>query len=126
PASSVYASTHLISSKPLTEYTDFPMPEEWPEYPSHEQALEYFRSYARHSGLYERIEFNTGDEWVEPAGGGWLVRLARGEQRTYRGIVIANGHNWDPRWPEYQGEVAGEALPACQYKTAVGLRGMPV
>jgi cation diffusion facilitator CzcD-associated flavoprotein CzcO len=135
PASSVYASTHLISSKALTEYTDFPMPEEWPEYPSHEQALEYFRSYARHFGLNERIEFNTGVEWIEPVnflsgsgrdGRGWRVRLAGGEERVYRGVVIANGHNWDPRWPEYPGEFAGDVLHSAQYKTPDVLRGKRV
>jgi cation diffusion facilitator CzcD-associated flavoprotein CzcO len=190
PASSVYASTHLISSKRLTEYTDFPMPDEWPEYPSHEQALEYFRRYARHFGLYEHIEFNTGVEWVEPARdvaareetsgslpsagragegggamdtlqpapltpprkgegngkspvadvqgqarsfggpqddmGGWLVRLANGDERRYRGVVIANGHNWDPRWPEYPGEFAGRSLHSSQYKTPDILRSQRV
>src|SRR5262245_34932862 len=79
PHSSVYASTHLISSKPLTEYTDFPMPEEWPEYPSHEQALEYFRSYARHFGLYEHIQFKTAVQWCEP------VMSFRGQPRNLDG-----------------------------------------
>ena len=51
PNSSIYRSTHLISSKPLTEYTDFPMPAEYPDYPSQEQVLEYFRSYVRHFDL---------------------------------------------------------------------------
>ena len=51
PSSSVYRSTHLISSKQLTEYPDFPMPEDWPEYPSQEQALEYLQSYAERFGL---------------------------------------------------------------------------
>ena len=37
PCSSVYRSAHLISSKTLTEYPDFPMPEDWPEYPSQAQ-----------------------------------------------------------------------------------------
>ncbi|HYO25543.1 MAG TPA: NAD(P)-binding domain-containing protein [Lacipirellulaceae bacterium] len=198
PASSVYASTHLISSKRLTEYTDFPMPEEWPEYPSHELALEYFRSYARRFGLYERIEFGTGVEQVEfvdraqqhlaaegprhvargvspwneveavtrspggatssldgvhdvaPAGassensakdqglaplatrlgpsgaGKWRVTLTSGEVRYYRGVVIANGHNWDPRWPEYPGTFAGEVVHSRQYKTPELLRGRRV
>ncbi len=149
PASSVYASTHLISSKRLTEYTDFPMPEDWPQYPSHEQALEYFRRYARHFGLYERIEFNTAVEWAEPApvheaasfvrngngtdeagsfvyDGGWNVRFTNGEQRRYRGVVIANGHNWDPRWPDYPGEFTGVALHSSQYKTPDVLRGKRV
>ena len=31
PASSVFESTRLISSKSLTEYRDFPMPRLWPE-----------------------------------------------------------------------------------------------
>ncbi len=30
PASAVYASTHLISSKRTTAFADFPMPEDWP------------------------------------------------------------------------------------------------
>jgi cation diffusion facilitator CzcD-associated flavoprotein CzcO len=42
PHSSVCRSTHLISSKPLTEYRDFPMPAGYPPYPSHEQVLSYF------------------------------------------------------------------------------------
>lgn len=41
PHSPVYRSTHLISSKPLTELPDFPMPREYPDYPTHAQALEY-------------------------------------------------------------------------------------
>jgi len=44
PGSSVYKSTHLISSKPGTEYTDFPMPKEYPDYPSHWQAHEYIKN----------------------------------------------------------------------------------
>jgi cation diffusion facilitator CzcD-associated flavoprotein CzcO len=171
PASSVYASTHLISSKRLTEYTDFPMPEEWPEYPGHELALEYLRSYARRFGLYERIEFGVGVERVELArdfehdpsdsqggetevsnrranglklaggsagqsrsfGGpqddertGYRVTLTTGETRRYRGVVIANGHNWDPRWPEYPGTFTGEAVHSSQYKTPEVLRGKRV
>src|SRR5580693_4285358 len=52
PHSSIYRSTHLISSKPLTEYCDFPMPEEYPDYPNHRDVWEYLRSYARHFDLY--------------------------------------------------------------------------
>jgi cation diffusion facilitator CzcD-associated flavoprotein CzcO len=58
--------------------------------------------------------------------GGWVVKLASGETRRYRGIVIANGHNWDPRWPEYPGTFAGEAIHSCQYKTPDILRGKRV
>lgn len=152
PASSIYKSTHLISSKKLTEYRDFPMPEEYPEYPNHELALEYIRNYAEHFGLTKHIEFNTTVEWIEPSnppplqggtrggfseiggtdviskspspnpspeyrGGGWKIRLASGEERSYRGVVIANGHNWDPQFPEFEGEFTGRVYHSCQYKT---------
>ena len=29
--SPVYASAHLVSSRPLTEFPDFPMPDDWPD-----------------------------------------------------------------------------------------------
>jgi cation diffusion facilitator CzcD-associated flavoprotein CzcO len=54
------------------------------------------------------------------------VKLTNGETRHYRGVLIANGHNWDPRWPEYPGPFAGEAIHACQYKTPDVLRGKRV
>lgn len=125
PASSVYRSTHLISSKRLTEYTDFPMPAEYPEYPSQQQAWEYLRSYARHFGLYRRIEFGRSVEQIQKVGA-WQVTLDGGEVREYAGIVIANGHNWDPQWPEYPGTFNGLVLHSGQYKTPDALRGKRV
>ncbi|HUY92441.1 MAG TPA: NAD(P)-binding domain-containing protein [Pirellulales bacterium] len=140
PHSSIYRSTHLISSKPLTEYVDFPMPAEYPDYPSHAQVWEYFRGYARHFALYPRIEFRTSVERIEPAtdagpqGPYWDVtieRLAAGagprrEVRRYRGVMIANGHNWDPKWPEFPGSFEGLSLHSAEYKTPDVLRGRRV
>ncbi len=126
PASSVYRSTHLISSKRLTEYTDFPMPADYPEYPSQQQAWEYLRSYARHFGLYERIEFGRIVERVCKIADHWEVTLDGGEVREYAGIVIANGHNWDPKRPEYPGKFDGLILHSAQYKTPDVLRGKRV
>jgi hypothetical protein len=116
--SSVYGTTRLISSKRLTEYADFPMPEDLPDHPGQRLVCEYLRSYAEHFDLRRHIEFNTGVKWLEPApGGGWLVMLESGERRQYRGIVIANGHNWDPRMPRYPGQFEGDAIHSSQYKT---------
>ena len=121
PHSSVYASTHLISSKRLTEYLDFPMPDDFPPFPHHRQVWEYLRAYARRFALYERIEFGTPIERIEREAddrrGAWRVALVDGRVRRYRGIVVANGHNWDPRYPEFSGTFAGTALHSSQYKT---------
>lgn len=124
--SSIYRSTHLISSKRLTQYPDFPMPAEWPEYPSHELVQEYFRSYARQFGLYQRIEFGVEVSRIEPAGPHWGVALGDGRARRYGGVVIANGHHWDPKWPEYPGQFSGRILHSSQYKTPDVLAGRRV
>lgn len=127
--SSVYRSTRLISSKSLTEYTDFPMPAYYPDHPDQEMVWRYLKSYAERFDLYRHIEFKTSVQWIAPAKGaehGWEVTLASGERRRYRGVVIANGHNWDPRWPSYPGDFAGEVLHSSQYKTPEVLAGKRV
>jgi len=128
-ASSVYRSTRLISSKSLTEYTDFPMPAYYPDHPDQDMVWRYLKSYADRFDLRRHIEFNTSVKWIVPAAGGdggWDVTLASGERRRYRGVVIANGHNWDPRWPNYAGEFAGQVLHSSQYKTPDVLAGKRV
>ena len=52
--SSVFETTHIISSKALSQYEDFPMPAGYPDYPGHAQLKDYFQSYARHFGVHER------------------------------------------------------------------------
>jgi cation diffusion facilitator CzcD-associated flavoprotein CzcO len=52
--------------------------------------------------------------------------LESGERRRYRGVVIANGHNWDPRWPEFPGRFKGQVLHSSQYKTPDVLAGRRV
>ncbi|MDX1945183.1 MAG: NAD(P)-binding domain-containing protein [Pirellulaceae bacterium] len=132
PNSSVYASTHLISSKRTTEYIDFPMPKEYPPYPSHAQALSYLRAYARQHQLYDRIRFGTSVARVEFRLGGdsrsptWLVTTDRGETREYAGLVVANGHHWDPLWPQVPGEFTGRQMHAHDYKTPEVLAGRRV
>ncbi len=126
PSSRVYASTHTISSKRLTEYTDFPMPAHYPAFPHHTQVLAYLKSYADHFGLYEAIEFETSIDCVEPADRCWHVKLASGQVRRYAGVIVANGHNWDPRWPDYAGKFSRAVMHAADYKTPDVLRGKRV
>ncbi len=132
--SPVYASAHLVSSKPLTQFPDFPMPDDWPDYLSHHQLLSYFRRYADHFGLREHIWFGTGVHRLEPVGDGrWHVMIrpqGSGELRVlrYAAVVIANGHNWDPRLPEYEGldGFSGRVIHAAAYKDPAVLRGKRV
>ncbi|WP_338090542.1 flavin-containing monooxygenase [Planosporangium thailandense] len=133
--SPVYASTHLVTSKPLTQFPDFPMPDDWPDYPHHSQLLTYLERYADHFGLREHIWFGTEVARVEPVGDGrrWdvTIRGSRGgEPRTlrYAAVVVAAGHNWSPRWPSIPGleEFRGQVLHASAYSDAAQLRGRRV
>jgi cation diffusion facilitator CzcD-associated flavoprotein CzcO len=126
PNSRVYASTHTISSKRLTEYTDFRMPGHFPNFPHHTQVFEYLRSYAEHFGLHEAIEFQTSVDRLEPDGHFWNVTLSTGDCRRYAGVVVANGHNWDPRWPVFPGRFDGQIMHSADYKTPDVLDGKRV
>ncbi len=85
PHSPVYHSAHLISSKPLTQFPDFPMPKEYPDYPDHGQALAYLRAYARAFGLYDHIRFGQTVERAERhAPGEWRVTLSDGTRGRTR------------------------------------------
>jgi cation diffusion facilitator CzcD-associated flavoprotein CzcO len=117
PHSPVYRSTHLISSKPLTQFPDFPMPPEYPDYPNHVQALEYLRSYARSFGLYHHIRFRrtvVRAERVAP--NDWEVAFSDGERRVYSGLLVAAGVHWVPNLPVVSGEFDGETMHSSRYK----------
>lgn len=55
----VYETAHIISSRKTTEYADFPMPGEFPDFPSAAQMLEYLNSYAEAFKLRQHIQFRT-------------------------------------------------------------------
>nr|WP_312882595.1 NAD(P)-binding domain-containing protein [Micromonospora polyrhachis] len=133
--SPVYASTHLISSKPFTQFPDFLMPDSWPDYPHHSQLLSYLDRYADHFDLRPHIWFGTEVVRVEPVDGHrWDVTTRStggyGTERTsrYAAVVVANGHNWSPKLPSYEGldEFRGQVMHASAYKEATQLRGKRV
>ena len=49
--STMYQTAHLISSKSMTEFSDFPMADEVATYPRHDQLRQYFCDYAEHFHL---------------------------------------------------------------------------
>ena len=119
--SSVYENTHIISSRTWSEYEDFPMPDDYPDYPSHRQVQAYFERYARHFGVYDRIRFNHAVARVAPLeGGDWEVRVTdgAGAQVTERfsHVMVANGHHWDPKFPDYPGTFDGRFLHSHDFK----------
>jgi len=61
-----YDALHLITSRQVTGFEGFPMPEDWPLFPHRNQMLEYFHLFADAFDLKSYITFNTGVTSVEP------------------------------------------------------------
>ncbi len=122
PRSTMYESAHLISSKTMTEFADFPMKAEVAEYPSHREMAQYFRDFAEHFDLHAHYQFNTEVVQVTPVGEngeGWQVVTRKDGQQTeavYAGVLIANGTLSEPNMPQFSGQFDGELIHASQYR----------
>jgi dimethylaniline monooxygenase (N-oxide forming) len=117
--SAAYASLHINTSRERMEFRDFPMPRSYPDFPHHTQIAAYFDAYVDHFGVRDRITFRTTVERAEHReGGGWRVTLDDGRTLDYDMLVVANGHHWNPRWPEppFPGEFDGTVLHAHDYR----------
>ena len=112
----MYETAQLISSKGLSAFFDFPMPEDYPDYPHHAQVLSYLRAFAGVFGLTDDIAFGTEVVRAEPEGPFWRVALSGGEERRYRGLVCATGMNWAPAMPDIPGCFDGELRHAVSYR----------
>ena len=127
--SPAYDSLHLNTSKGRTEFADFPMPEEWPDYPSVDLVAGYLEDYAERFGLLESIRFSTTVTSVERGeDGAWVVVSEPGGPERFDAVVIANGHNWSPRWPSppYPGQFDGDEMHAHDFANADVFRGRRV
>jgi len=127
--SSAYSTLHINTSRERMEYADLPMPKSYPDFPRHDQIARYFDSYVEHFGLRERIAFETSVEHVRRRpDGAFEVGLDSGEQRPYDAVLVANGHHWDPRWPEppLPGSFAGELIHSHDYRDPSQLAGRRV
>jgi cation diffusion facilitator CzcD-associated flavoprotein CzcO len=117
----------------MMEYSAFPMPVDYPDYPGHAEIAAYFEDFVDHFGLRDRIEFNTEVVSVEPVESGWMVTVAGPEGRrteSFTDVMVCNGHHWNPRWPEpaFPGAdgFTGEQIHSHDYKTPEILEGKTV
>jgi hypothetical protein len=119
--SSVYENTHIISSRDWSEYEDYPMPADYPEYPHHSQLQAYFASYARHFGVEPHIRFShTVTRVKKLAEFQWQIDYLDAQQQPhsehFTHLMVANGHHWNPNWPQIPGQFSGQYLHSHDFK----------
>jgi len=114
--SSAYRSLHIDTSRECLSFRDFPMRSDLPDFPHHTEIKQYLDDYAEAFGLLDRITFNTPVEHARRLPhGGWELDTADGQTRRYDVLVVANGHHWDPRFPDFPGEFTGESIHSHHY-----------
>jgi dimethylaniline monooxygenase (N-oxide forming) len=125
--SSAYRSLHIDTSRVNLGYSDFPIPDHYPDFLSHFEVIEYLEAYADRFGVRPHITFSTKVEAVMPEHDkSWTVRLSTGEIRRYRAVIVANGHLWDPRTAEFPGTFEGDSVHSHHYRTADPYKGKNV
>ncbi|MFW0794986.1 NAD(P)-binding domain-containing protein [Gordonia sp. CPCC 205515] len=129
-----YDALHLITSRDMTHFEDFPMPTEYPHFPRRDQVRSYIESYAESTGQYDLINFNTEVASVTPidagngqvGSAGWRVVTSRGDEGVFDGVLVANGHLWDAKIPSVPGTFAGKQLHSSQYQNTGDIEGTRV
>lgn len=127
PNTPMYDSAHFISSKTLSGFAGYPMPDHYPDYPSHQQLLEYIQSFAEHYDLIGHIQFNTDvKRAIQKDSDDWQVTLVSGDVLTSGYLVCANGVTWNPNLVNWPGEFDGEVRHSVAYKSSGEFKGKRV
>jgi dimethylaniline monooxygenase (N-oxide forming) len=124
---SIYKSCHTIGCKHFMAFDDFAIPQTYPEYPSHQQMLEYLRNYAVKFGLYENIHLNqeiTDARLTDRQK--WQVTINNGSTKTYDNLIVGSGQFFWPRYPSFKNNFCGDALHSAYYRHPDRYRGKKV
>lgn len=122
-----YESLHLITSRDLSGFPGYPMPSHYPVYPSRDQMLEYLEWFAERTGARERVRFNIRVDRIAPRGDdGWTVETSDGQKRAYGGVIVCNGHLWNPNLPAYPGTFTGRQIHSGAYRSIDEIEGTRV
>jgi dimethylaniline monooxygenase (N-oxide forming) len=134
-----YRSLRTNTSKLVTAFSDYPIPDDYPDYPTREQFLDYLRGYAAHFNLLPHIRFATQVDSVRPdsSGQGWCVSVrpvvggpakAAATEARFEAVMICTGFNSKPYMPHFAGAESfrGRILHSAAYKGPEAFAGQLV
>ncbi|XP_030061708.1 dimethylaniline monooxygenase [N-oxide-forming] 5 [Microcaecilia unicolor] len=104
---SIYRSVIINTSKEMMCYSDFPIPDDYPNYMHNSKILDYFRIYAKHFNLLKYIRFKTLVHSIRKRPdfsltGQWdVITETDGKQESaiFDAILVCTGHHTDAYLP---------------------------
>lgn len=126
-----YDRLKLHLPKQFCQLPNFPFPQEFPEYPTKKQFINYLESYAKHFEINPRFNECVQSAKYDETNGLWRVEtVSNGNEVEYicRSLVVATGENAECVVPDIEGlsKFKGEVIHACDYKSGEGFRGKKV
>ncbi len=123
----VYATVYTDACKDVMQFPELPMPADYPDFLSQKNMLDYLNQYCTHYNLRENILFNKKVIKAEPTSDGlWSVTFGDQTSNIYKGIIVCNGHHWDMKFAELNGNFGGEFIHSKEYKHPSQLAGKRV
>nr|XP_033817078.1 dimethylaniline monooxygenase [N-oxide-forming] 5-like [Geotrypetes seraphini]XP_033817079.1 dimethylaniline monooxygenase [N-oxide-forming] 5-like [Geotrypetes seraphini]XP_033817080.1 dimethylaniline monooxygenase [N-oxide-forming] 5-like [Geotrypetes seraphini] len=104
---SIYKSVIINTSKEMMCYSDYPIPDDFPNYMHNSKIINYFRMYAKNFDLLKYIQFKTTVCSIKKrpdfsSSGQWDVTTGKdGKQESaiFDGILVCSGHHTFPNLP---------------------------
>ncbi|KAM5295334.1 LOW QUALITY PROTEIN: flavin-containing monooxygenase 2 [Glossophaga mutica] len=98
---SIYQSVITSTSKEISCFSDFPMPEDFPNFLPNSKLLEYFRIFAKKFDLLKYIQFQTTVLRVKKrpnfsSSGQWeVITESKGKEHSavFDAVIVCNGHH---------------------------------
>ena len=102
-------STVSTSSKTVNEFSDFPMPDDYPPFQRHTQVLSYLNDLADHFNLRQAILLNREVTKIDKTGEMWTTQDSAGESFQSRKLIICSGMHQFPNKYYEQDECYSDA-----------------
>jgi dimethylaniline monooxygenase (N-oxide forming) len=131
----VNRSTVINTSKEFMAFSDFPMPENFPNFCHNKDVDAYFNIYSKYFGLEKYIQFNTEvlsltKHNTYNTTGRWELKVKNhksGEETTevFDFTIVANGHHGEPSVPKFPGldKFRGVTMHSKDFKDLLGVSG---
>ncbi|XP_008789578.1 probable indole-3-pyruvate monooxygenase YUCCA5 isoform X1 [Phoenix dactylifera] len=135
-----YDRLKLHLPKQFCQLPKLPFPDDFPEYPSKKQFVDYLESYAKIFELNPQFNETVRSARHDETAGMWRVRTVVSGSRTAgrnteveveyicHWLVVATGENAESVVPEVEGleEFGGRIIHACDYRSGEAYRGKQV